>query len=687
MRRTGLATLVALLAIGALPWLARGDGIVILDVAGNTGDAPSSLANSSDGRLYVTTAGPAKYIFAFDAAGEAVSAFGTNGRVVISDDVSYSIRSAVRSDGAVVTLGHSLYSASNVFIHSSAGALQSELHLPSIDRGDMIALSLAVQPDDFSVFGGYLSPSDAVSEPEWALARVRPDGLLDTTFGGGTGWITKHVVGQAFFGPESSAAIATVRIQPDGKILAASWGVGPRVLGRFNTDGSTDFAFGTNGLVTLACPFSCIPALDSVGRIYVEGDDRLLMRLNADGSPDPSYASVARDFAIRVRELAVDSADRVVVFGTFDPDGEDEPGIPDGYLARFLPSGARDPSFGSGGEVHIHLPAQMGGQMVAGIVLPNDKLVTLLNVSSNIPYVNSDIGLVQLTEAGALDVSFGANDVVPDVYPDPFAFADDTAPFGTTSVVSDTVTISGINTRTDVYLVCTPGSETRDGCLDSQWNGAFSIGCTGTFVTTAATLLPGDTLCLRHRPHPQPGGVAQTSVRVGGRLATYMTVSTSEAADTQPDNFAFVDQSGVTPGATVTSNAITITGLTGAAPVVIVGGSYSVGCEPQGFTTSNGFVTNGQTICVSHVASSQRSAAVNTTLAIGGVTDTFTSTSAPPDPTPPPTAGGGGGGGALSPKDVAALLLLLLAALRKCSQVKTRHPSLGLIRPMSQTHH
>ena len=606
--------------------------MVILDLDGNTQDTGIALAHGMDGRLYLaawsrvlddTTAPFLPSLLAFDAGGEAVSGFGANGRVPTSSELPQAI--AVRSDGAVF-----MASSTIVSIRSPTGALQAQLSLPTtMGSGYMFATSLAVQSDDSVVVAGGFSRGAPISDG-WTLARVRPDGSLDSTFGDRDGGWTLKDAGE-------SGQISAVRIQPGGKLLAIGPGLHATpvaVVGRFNAaNGTTDFAFGTNGLVTLpsCAPFCRSPrlAVDSVGRIYVGGGSQVLMRLNVDGSPDASYASVATDPAIQLVDLAVDSADRVVVFGVvFGQPSET------GYVARFLPSGARDPSFGTGGEVLIQPGSASPPQadLVAGIVLPNDKPVALLSVAGEWdgaptldgPYSPTDLALVQLTVAGSIDAPFGGNDVDPDVYPDTFAFTNNTAPFGTTSVVSNTVTVGGINARTSVHIA------------SATANSAYSIGCTGNFVASHGTLLPGETLCLRHSSSSQPGGTAQTLVNVGGRIVSYTTVSSSQAADTQPDGFAFVDQTGVTPGATVTSNAITITGLTGASPVAIDGGSYSVGCDPQGFRTSNGSITNGQTICVRHVASSQHSAVVDTTLAIGGVTDTFTSTTAPPDTTPEP---------------------------------------------------
>ncbi len=54
------------------------------------------------------------------------------------------------------------------------------------------------------------------------------------------------------------------------------------------------------------------------------------------------------------------------------------------------------------------------------------------------------------------------------------------------------------------------------------------------------------------------------------------------------------------------------------------GGKYSIGCAANGFTKDNGTIAPGQTVCVQSRSSSSYSAATNTTLTIGGVSDKFT---------------------------------------------------------------
>jgi uncharacterized delta-60 repeat protein len=103
--------------------------------------------------------------------------------------------------------------------------------------------ALIVQPDGRLVAAGVGDGGDA-----FVVARYEPDGTLDASFGSG-GVVALSV-------PGSYIGVATVAVQPDGKLLAAGSvsGFGSNfedaVLMRFESDGALDTGFGTGGVVT-----------------------------------------------------------------------------------------------------------------------------------------------------------------------------------------------------------------------------------------------------------------------------------------------------------------------------------------------------------------------------------------------------------------------------------------------------
>lgn len=97
-------------------------------------------------------------------------------------------------------------------------------------------------------------------------------------------------------------------------------------------------------------------------------------------------------------------------------------------------------------------------------------------------------------------------------------------------------------------------------------------------------------------------------------------------SDTTPDQFSFTDQSGVALSATITSAAVTITGIDAAAAITVSGAStplYSI--NGGAFTADAGTVVVGDSVRARHTSSASYLTAVNTVVTIGGVSDTFTS--------------------------------------------------------------
>ena len=95
-------------------------------------------------------------------------------------------------------------------------------------------------------------------------------------------------------------------------------------------------------------------------------------------------------------------------------------------------------------------------------------------------------------------------------------------------------------------------------------------------------------------------------------------------SDTTPDQFSFTDQFSVDLSATITSNTVTITGIDASTTSAVSGGTQSL--NGAAFTALDVTVVNGDEIRVRHTSSALELTATNTTLTIGGVSDTFTST-------------------------------------------------------------
>ena len=204
-----------------------------------------------------------------------------------------------------------------------------------------------------------------------------------------------------------------------------------------------------------------------------------------------------------------------------------------------------------------------------------------------------------------------------DTVPDAFDFVDRTDVARKTTITSNTITVSGIDAPTSISL---------------KGNGFFSVNG-GAYTRDAATVNNGDTVNVRHRSSAYYATSVYTVLTIGGVSETFRT-TTEARSDTTPDAFNFVDRTNVRLRTRITSNTITVSGIDAPAPISLKGnGFFSV--NGGAYTRRAATVNNGDTVSVRHWSSVYYGTPVYTVLTIGGVSETFrTTTKAPPDITP-----------------------------------------------------
>jgi uncharacterized delta-60 repeat protein len=226
--------------------------------------------------------------------------------------------------------------------------------------GGSIAEAVAFAGGGKVVVAGAAGTTADANDRNPAVARLNPDGSLDTTFDG-DGWATVPLLSSIF----GQAAATAVAVQPDDKVLLGGSGGSSKgvFLARFNADGSYDTSFSDDGLYFFD---PATTGLNDVAEIKVLPDGKILVaggmefiwvaRFNPDGaldttfgfagktSADPSQAGNTRD---RPTDLAVDAAGRVVVAGSARWQSPDEQPI----VVRFNTAGRLDTTFGGGDGV------------------------------------------------------------------------------------------------------------------------------------------------------------------------------------------------------------------------------------------------------------------------------------------------------------------------------------------------
>jgi N-acetylneuraminic acid mutarotase len=200
-----------------------------------------------------------------------------------------------------------------------------------------------------------------------------------------------------------------------------------------------------------------------------------------------------------------------------------------------------------------------------------------------------------------------------DTTPDAFSFTDQTGVALNTVITSNTITVSGIDAATPISIT----------------GGTYSING-GAYTSASGTANNGDTVTLQLTSSGSYSTTANTTLTIGGISGTFSV--TTAAQDTTPDSFSFTDQTGVALSTAIISNAITVSGINAAIAISVTGGTYSI--NGGAYTSASGTVNNGNTVIVKLTSSGSYTTTTNATLTIGGVSDTFSVTTAAKDTTP-----------------------------------------------------
>lgn len=105
-----------------------------------------------------------------------------------------------------------------------------------------------------------------------------------------------------------------------------------------------------------------------------------------------------------------------------------------------------------------------------------------------------------------------------------------------------------------------------------------------------------------------------------------VSFAVASATDTTPDAFSFTDVTGAAVSTLYTSNTITVAGINAPSTISITGGEYSI--NGGAWVTASGTVSNGNTVQVRGTSPSAGGATTNVALTIGGVSDTYSITTA-----------------------------------------------------------
>lgn len=281
----------------------------------------SAVVVQPDGKIVVAGGAYPLFTFAgdfkvarYNPDGSLDTSFGAGGIVttIFPGDGSFAFALALQSDGKIIAAGTDFFDFNPGDMSDTDFALARYNPDGSLDAtfgngGTVTTDFLGAEDDVFSVLiqpDGKIVAVGSANSPfdfyDFAAARYMSNGSLDTTFGTGGKM-------RVDFGNQDMDIASDAALQPDGKIVAAGttvfdFGVEQDfALTRFNSNGTVDTTFGTDGLLLIDFDSFAQSAnavlIQPDGKIITVGypntelddSDFLLARCNPDGSFDPSF--------------------------------------------------------------------------------------------------------------------------------------------------------------------------------------------------------------------------------------------------------------------------------------------------------------------------------------------------------------------------------------------------------------
>jgi uncharacterized delta-60 repeat protein len=395
------------------------DGRVVAELGESfAGSEFTSMVRQPDGKLLLVATFEAAdgsrkgMIQRRDASGALDTAFGSGGTVVASEIQGI----ALQANGGILFATYDYHRCGGRVVRLKPdGEEDSGFGTDGCGVRSPLAVSrIAVQPDGRIVLAG-AAPDCPCSHVfptfQLALARLQPDGGLDTGFGNaGTVLIhSEHDLAENF--------ATGLAVREDGTILVA----GNRSLLGLSARGAPDPGFGSGGVVESAGAPKALLALPGGGAVLAsarsccrEPGDFILSRYQPDGSLSPGFGDGGRA-RLGVGEVNEASAlatapDGSIVLaggvGTTESCRAGDCGFTP-VLARFTASGAPDPGFGHGGHTAVEFPGGTAGygynpRIAALAISPAGQILAAGGAG-----INSDAFVLAREPSGPPDPRFG----------------------------------------------------------------------------------------------------------------------------------------------------------------------------------------------------------------------------------------------------------------------------------------
>jgi uncharacterized delta-60 repeat protein len=367
------------------------------------------------------------------AAGNLDRSFGENGKAIAYINGAEKLFDiAVQPDGKIVAVGGA--SATGAFWDfivlrynadgtPDAGFGTGGRAIVSVVAGSDAANAVVIQPDGKIVVGGYAQ--NAAGSSDFAILRLNADGSRDEGFGvkGATTFSVGTVSGDNVSGLALQASGNETRI-----IAVGPSGTAPLQFAaiRLSANGAVDNGFGTNGVSIISVggfqDSAADVAVDSAQRIVIGGtyrfnagggsfrDDFAVVRLTADGAPDTTFSGdgkLTTNFstlsAIRSVQIAnIGGEEKIYASGIVFRNSAN-----DFAVVRYKSNGDLDTTFNTTGRVMTAVGTNED-QIHDSVVQPDGKLIVAGFTGNGTNGSNKDFALMRYNVNGTIDTSFGS---------------------------------------------------------------------------------------------------------------------------------------------------------------------------------------------------------------------------------------------------------------------------------------
>ncbi len=360
-------------------------------------------------KFLLTLASSAFYFIALPQAGSLDLSFGTQGFVMtlFPESVSSSYgSSAIQADGKIVAIGtiNNNFAIARYNVNGTIDNSFSGDGMTIVDFGTSGAADVAIQADGKIVVVGS-------AFQDIALARLNPDGSLDSSFSGDGKLLTNVrgffdagsaidiqadgkivVLGTANFAQIRQQNVAVIRYNADGTLDPSFAGTGIRQIGFSSADFASDMLIQPDGKIVLSATANFV----NPSNIFMG-----IARLNSDGSNDATFNGGAviirmnQDFA---GPVALQPDGKIVLGGsTNTPTGRR------GLLFRFNTNGSFDNSFSGDGILFADPGVGGFGPLT---IQPDGKIIVAPGAAG---VISSDIGILRFNADGTPDNSFSGD--------------------------------------------------------------------------------------------------------------------------------------------------------------------------------------------------------------------------------------------------------------------------------------